>query len=711
MNYYITPDYAPAPNGLYLFEKTFELKNEGVATINIFAASRYILYINGKYVCEGPCRSHEKVRFYDCIETFLKQGENHITVNVLHVTDFLTSVYDTVLPELVFELTLGEEVVSSDASWQIKFMSGYSYKTYHMKTTGPYEWIVADKECTELGCRQIAECTFREKGSFNRVGHSPKYILEKRPLPMIYPQKEQKLNIIKKGNDFLEFDAGEYMTAKLKFVIGKNATIKIIYSECYEFEDGKRRRDDASGQLKGFYDFVETGNEAFVYEPFWYRAFRFIRIEGTVDKLETVTAYRVNYPIELSGSFECSDEYFNKMQRISVNTIRCCTHEIIADCPYYEQQQYSMDSYIQLAVISRMTADKRLHRKCINEFVHGQHENGLIQSIYPSTEVQFIPGFSLFWIMMLRDYLSDTGDTEFVSRYVGNIDNLLGYFDRVVRSNGYVTNSPYWDFVDWVPEWNFGAVPLRNEEAHTIYNLYYAYALKNASYILKVIGRNSLADEYEARHKAIAETVNQICFDSERALYTDGSVTKTYSMHTVIWSILSEVVPPENFYDVLSHIADNSISKCSYSMKYFVFRVFEKAGIYDKAFSLFDDWRKMIDLGCTTWCENPDSPRSECHGWSSVPLYEFSANILGVKTGIEDEIVINPSLGHLTYAKGTVPTRFGIVKISWHFNEGVFEIRINSPEKTRKKLILPTGEIFDFENDDAFFKCNYSIED
>jgi hypothetical protein len=181
------------------------------------------------------------------------------------------------------------------------------------------------------------------------------------------------------------------------------------------------------------------------------------------------------------------------------------------------------------------------------------------------------------------------------------MDNILQYFDRVIRENGFISSSVYWDFVDWVPEWNFGAVPLEKDEIHTIYSLYYAYGLKNAEYICRKAGRNGLADEYKCRHEHISHIVNSRCFDLEKGLYTDGSVTKTYSMHTIVWSILSEVAPPEIRQALLAHIDDEAISKCSFSMNYFTFRVLEQYGMYDKVLSFFDGWKKMLDWGCTTW--------------------------------------------------------------------------------------------------------------
>ena len=40
-------------NGLYRFQKRFS--HQGKLSLRLSASTRYKLYINGKYMCEGPC--------------------------------------------------------------------------------------------------------------------------------------------------------------------------------------------------------------------------------------------------------------------------------------------------------------------------------------------------------------------------------------------------------------------------------------------------------------------------------------------------------------------------------------------------------------------------------------------------------------------------------------------------------------------------------
>ena len=73
---------APTGKQVYaVFRKTLELKGQPQsAVLRLFADSRYILWINGKYVDRGPCRFDPKGPEYDTLDVkrFLQPGANTI---------------------------------------------------------------------------------------------------------------------------------------------------------------------------------------------------------------------------------------------------------------------------------------------------------------------------------------------------------------------------------------------------------------------------------------------------------------------------------------------------------------------------------------------------------------------------------------------------------------------------------------------------------
>ena len=701
-------------DGVYEFLSSVELESSGMACIRIFAVTGYKLFVNGKYVCEGPCRSSADTAYFDTVKTdAFKKGKNEIKAVVFHISEPLSfttgkkSTKPVLLMEGKIECDSDSDSDTKNGSARFGFETNSSWCCRRVKNHRllgddvflfPYESISGDAEYEEIKLETGDEFDF-DKGYSAAYG-SVGFRLFPRPIPMLAPAPGEEVTFreVRRGDGFIELDAGKYVTAKVSVTLADNCRAKVIYAECYEFDEGRRKRlrDDTSGIIRGVYDEILSGKSEYTFESFWFRAFRFIRIEtdGAAGKILKVGARRYNYPVHLDGSFSCSDETYNKMNEISINTMLCCTSDLFVDCPYYEQQQYIMDTAIEAAVFMRMTSDTAMVRKCISEFAASAQPNGLLCANYPASYVQIIPGFSFFWISLLGDYLDYSADTNFVRRFIPTIDGILTYFDSAKNSDGLALGSREWDFLDWVQGWERGKAPVPDGKPLAVYSMMHAYALKRAGYIAEKCGRKGIAEEYGERYDALCRAINKAFYVPEREMYHDGN--GTFSMHTIIWAILSGTVAGARALALAEKLCDPSISKSSYSMNYFLFRALEECGIYDAAPKYFDGWKTMIDLHCTTWCENPDDPRSECHAWSSAPLYEFSACVLGVKYSFDDEIVIKPHTLGLSEAHGSVPTRFGTVKIKWTNKNGDFHITVESTADIVKKLTLPDGKYAEF---------------
>ena len=138
-----------------------------------------------------------------------------------------------------------------------------------------------------------------------------------------------------------------------------------------------------------------------------------------------------------------------------------------------------------------------------------------------------------------------------------------------------------------------------------------------------------------------------------------------------------------------------SISKSTFSMNHYLFRALEKTGLYDKyAPSVFQGWQDMMALHCTTWCESPDLPRSECHAWSSAPIYELSSAILGVNPTADgmSAISVNPRFGWFEQMQGTVPTPLGEVYVAWNKQEDGYHLTVKNPAPDQIALTV-MGEV------------------
>ena len=76
------PDEAYASSGrlpteIVYFRRTFSIHGECSLKANISASSRYKLYVNGKFVINGPCKADFITQYYDTLELrdYLVQGK------------------------------------------------------------------------------------------------------------------------------------------------------------------------------------------------------------------------------------------------------------------------------------------------------------------------------------------------------------------------------------------------------------------------------------------------------------------------------------------------------------------------------------------------------------------------------------------------------------------------------------------------------------
>ncbi len=738
MNSWIRADDHPLAPAFYVFTKEFDAPAGATLKASSCGDTRYHLYLNGHLVSEGPCQGSSYVTYYETedLTPYLKEGKNLLTAMVLFVTEgHFISVFRKGQPAFWMDgqLTANGETVSvgTDESWTCaredacSLMS--SSEVHH--SIPPFEHWSGASHLTPVPVKRFFEPGLG-RHCFNDFGLNDPYIMAPRPIPSMETEAYQPMKAVRSGQGFTEFDSVVYTTAKLRFSFKAKAgtKVRLIYAECYTVagKDGERykgKRDDYNNPtalMHGVFDTLVATGEEQTFIPFWYRSFRFVRVEFEDPEFQLLGFDFANYhyPLDKAGEFRCSNPRYNEMWEISRNTVLCCMHEMYVDCPYYEQQQYDMDSALEMLFTLRMSGDLRMPLKSVTDFAHSQMADGMLQANYPSVMIQIIPDFTLFWVLMLRDYLRYAGQSADVlarvRSFTGTVDKALESFEPYMTAEGLIGVTPYWHFVDWVPGWHIGVPGGGFSEPITVTSFMYAAALKAAAEICDTVGRPGLASDYRARAAVMLDTVKKHCYDEAVGLYRNTPSTHEYSQHTTLWAILSGAVTGEEAGLLMDRTFDGHVpvSVCSFSMNHYMFRALELSGRYNQyAPKQLAGWETMLDLHCTTWCENPDSPRSECHGWSSAPIYEFSAMVLGVyptDNGYRS-VRIKPVVDcyDLDWAKGSVPTPYGIISVSWEKKDGLLTLDVTLPDAPEMacEVILPDGSSISMDTTAGHFTC------
>ncbi|MBE6652370.1 MAG: hypothetical protein E7610_03005 [Ruminococcaceae bacterium] len=728
MSFWIRADEHPLESKYYYFAKEFNAPADASLQASMCGDARYQLYLNGQLVSEGPCQGSSYLTFYETedLTPYLQEGKNSLFAKVLSVdSEIFDQVYRKHQPAFWFDgkLTVNGEIIpiETDETWSCTredacvLLQG----RYVHDSIPPYEHWSGASTPTPVPVKKFCQIEDDRK-NYNPWGQSNRYYtLVPRSLPQMETEEARSLKPVRTGDGFVEFDSVNYTTAKVRFVFKAKAgtKVRLEFVECYQVRDEngnsyKGRRDaydDPTAFIDGPFDtLIATGQEQ-VFVPFWYRSFRFVRVEFEDPDFEIkeFTYKFYHYPLDKAGVFECSNPRYNTMWDISRNTLLCCMHEKYVDCPFYEQQQYDMDSALEMLFTMRMSADYRMPFKSITDFSHSQLTDGMIQANYPSTRVQVIPDFTMFWILMLRDYLRYTGSTQAeitrVRSLSGTVDRALEGLHSYLTEDGLIGLTPYWHYVDWVPGWSGGVPNGGHTEPITVTSLMYVAALKAAAEMCDTIGRPGTAADYRIRAAETIENVKKHCYDAETGLFRNTPNTKEFSQHTTVWAILSGAVTGEEAGKLMDRTFDGHVpvAVCSFSMNYYMFRALEMSNRYNEyAPKQLQGWETMLDLHCTTWCENPDSPRSECHAWSSAPIFEFSSMVLGVYPTADGykSVRVRPVVNcyDLDWAKGTIPTPKGIIAVEWKKKDGQLVLDVTIPAGTDMscEVVLPDGQTF-----------------
>ncbi|MBR6654920.1 MAG: hypothetical protein IKL27_09365 [Oscillospiraceae bacterium] len=633
-----------------------------VCEIEITGKSQFKLFINGESVLSGPCRSAREIAYYDTfdIAPWLKAGENRITVQVFSYPEIPSHTNgengphycfgDSDGPAISVNGKLGDYELDDPANWHVWLDKGQHFNNYNIFMLGSNESVNGALAlenpffCPEWSESATLPATVVQPSSYDFFGARQGKIFQPRPIKLLYREAKnfdawQTRTFAPNTKESFVLDAGELTTAYFRIGLqgGIGSKVQIMYAESYfkKDENGmsyKAIRDDATGFIEGICDEYIVGGDT-VYEPFLFRTFRFVQISvetGTEPLTILPQAYiETAYPLGNSKKPHFYDPKKEKLYDVAFRTLQLCAHDTYEDCPYYEQLMYACDSRLEMLFTYAATDDLTLPRHAIRLFGSSMQKNGLTQSRFPSREEQTIPAFALYFILMLEDYVNQSGDTEFVRTYIPTAERIVETFLSKRTESGMLAPQGYWDYFDWTIDWSkrfFACTPsaaLDGESA--LQNLFFVYAMQSLCRLLPLFNRKDLAAAYSAECEKLLQLVEERCWDNEKTLYREGAFTDEYSQHTQIYAVLTGLADDERAKAIMEKVlTDKSLVQCSFMQRYYLFRALEKAGMYDRTEELWQTWQDFIDLHCTTFPETPYSPRSDCHGWSALPLTEFA---------------------------------------------------------------------------------------
>jgi hypothetical protein len=744
---WITHPTAPLREPLVLhFRRGLDLQAVPASyPVRVSADNRFILFVNGHRVGDGPARgdlTHWRYERFD-LAPFLQPGKNVIAATVWNFGVYapIAQMTDRTAFLLESEAT-GDSSISTPQGWMVEQDSGqrplprvvngfweymasgtgeeknaalYDWSWNDPTVSGP-SWFPAASPIRESIYGTVNKAHSADATADNPWGLVPDTLpaMEYTPASAGETVRTQVLNAGKTVPDLRGFPASpvtvpsgahvhllldrKTLTTAYPLLTvsgGQGAQIRITYAEAlYDKDQHKGDRDEVGDRIAiGISDsFLPDGGAHRSFEPLWWRTWRYLDLDiqtaGEPLQMESLTASFTAYPFKERATFQSGDPELDKIWEISWRTARLDAHETYMDTPYYEQLQYAGDTRIQALISYAVAGDDRLARQALEAFDDSRTPDGITRSRYPSSLPQTIPTFSLLWVGMVHDYWMNRPDPEPARALLPGTRTVLAWFAAHEQPDGLLHELPWWSFIDWVSKGDIPTYSADHESCVT--TLEYLGALNDAADLEKGLGDPLLAARYQARAAHVRSGLYSKCWNASRGLIADTPDQKGFSQQANILAVLYDVVPRDRQQQVLRKMlaiepgtAPDGVLSASYYFRFYLARALEHAGMADDYLRSIDPWRKLLALHFSTWPEVPGNTRSDSHAWTAHPIYDLLTLVAGIEPASPGfaSVRIAPSLGALPALTASYPHPQGMIQVEYHRQGAGLNAAVTLPGK------------------------------
>ena len=692
-------------NSWVAFRKDFDLtKVPNAALANISTDTKYWLWINGEMVlfegglARGP---HRDGVYYDevDIQPYLKSGKNSVAILVWYWGKTAKTHEDSGKGGLFFSADLGEMLLASDRTWKLKQHPAYDPKAkgLHRSANRPNAMDVKYDARKAMGDwsdrawyseKYTMDASWKsatEKGAF---GAAPWGKFVKRPIPQWNDRGladyesirigEKSITLPYKNEDkkpvtvFAKLPFNQQITPYLKVKSGGGKTIHIGTENPFNLINAQYTTKHGE-QAFETYSWM-NGHEAKY------------KIPPGVEVLEL--KYRWTGLGEITGTFECSDPYFQRIWWMAANTLYICARDCYMDCPDRERGLWIGDVADQTGPVFYTLDEpgRLLLKKGIDNTIAYQ-DSDIIQGLAPGfgdyrgKSSELTVQSNQYIDQGIWRYYYNTGDRDTLANAYPSVFKYLKLWEMEPTGlpkirNGYAT------WVDWGT----------NPDKHPVEICWYYIALKAGKRMAIELGETKDVAWYDERIKSIEENFDRVYW-RDGYYGTEGAVKdERVSALAVLNGLADESKYPALLKNVLT-----TEYNASPHMEWIIEEAIILAGDTPAALHRMRKRHafQVNDEAMTTLCEKFGKRRGTYnHAWNA-PNYVLSRYIAGIsatKVGWKEYQVL-PDLAHMTAVKQIVPSVMGDITMEIQLTDNTYDMKLISPEDTTAIVGIPKASI------------------
>lgn len=441
---------------------------------------------------------------------------------------------------------------------------------------------------------------------------------------------------------------------------------RLAYAEAlFESPHRKGHRDLAAGKtFRGHQDSFRFVNGIGHFSPVMWRTARYLQLDAEAPSLLKTLVWRdVGADYEVQARFETEEEEIQRIWDVSLRTARLCATDLYQDCPYYEELQYVGDTRIQALLESYLSSNRARQRNALWQFARTQRPDGLFETRFPAREPQIIPGFCLWWVMMLHDWWQ----TDPAALELGVMEEYLTVAYRAMRGVKRLAEAPddaqFWCFADWNPAWPWGVPPggARSLTYRLLWSLCARCYDVMADWANESGRRDLNGDPFRRAGSVRPGRLAKRGLDGRLIPQETGVIGTPCDLEEAYWRLLHKAWRmPIPGWKGLSAGSDQA---ASLHQLYYV----HESRPNDDYRPMLEPWRRLLADGLTTWPEVEVDARSDCHAWSAHPALSLLRRVAGVRPSAAGwaQCRIAPVPGTMPPFFAEIPHPHGRIRVAW----------------------------------------------
>jgi alpha-L-rhamnosidase len=416
-----------------------------------------------------------------------------------------------------------------------------------------------------------------------------------------------------------------------------------------------------------------------------------------------VTVAERLHPVAGDAAFACSDPVLDRIWEVGRRTVSICSLDAYVDCPTREQRAWTGDHVVHQMVDLATNDDWTLARWQTLLTASPRADGMLPMAVAGDAEasdIAMIPDWALHWLHGLHNLYRYVGDRDEVAGLLATAEGVLRWFEPYLDDDGCLVDVTGWVIIDW--SW----VP--NDGVCGALNGLWGRALLEFAEMASWLGDSGRAAWARAHHERLVAGFERL-WDPERQRYSDsfidGGRREQASQHVQSAALVGGLVPADRVARLVEVLTDDDalvhatfcrpegpalpnsetpvgglnfaggwpepwwdvgtqVVRAQPFFRYVVHDALVAAGRADLIPAQCRDWAVLLERSAESWSETWFGG-TVSHGWSSTPTRDLSTRVLGVMPAVPGFAVatVEPALGDLSWARGSVPTPAGPLSV------------------------------------------------